>query len=91
VTLADLGFFFKAEGDFGNPSERASIEGVWAYGRMTFERLSPGFRSRRGTKRHRNNLSHIIIIIIIIIYSLKIGAEQQGRICGTYNCPQYKK
>ena len=30
------------------------------------------------------------IIIIIIIYSLKIGAGQQGRICGTYNCPQYK-
>jgi len=29
-------------------------------------------------------------IIIIIIYSLKIGAGQQGRICGTYNCPQYK-
>jgi len=25
----------------------------------------------------------IIIIIIIIIYSLKIGAGQQGRICGT--------
>jgi len=32
----------------------------------------------------------IIIIIIIIIYSLKIGAGQQGRISGTYNCPQYK-
>jgi len=31
-----------------------------------------------------------IIIIIIIIYSLKIGAGQQGRIPGTYNCPQYK-
>ena len=30
------------------------------------------------------------IIIIIIIYSLKIGAGQQGRICGTYSCPQYK-
>jgi len=29
-------------------------------------------------------------IIIIIIYSLKIGAGQQGRISGTYNCPQYK-
>jgi len=29
------------------------------------------------------------IIIIIIIYSLKIGAGQQGRICGTYSCPQY--
>jgi len=26
-----------------------------------------------------------IIIIIIIIYSLKIGAGQQGRIQGTYN------
>ena len=25
----------------------------------------------------------------IIIYSLKIGAGQQGRISGTYNCPQY--
>ena len=32
----------------------------------------------------------IIIIIIIIIYSLKIGAGQQGRIPGTSNCPQYK-
>jgi len=31
-----------------------------------------------------------IIIIIVIIYSLKIGAGQQGRISGTYNCPQYK-
>jgi len=31
-----------------------------------------------------------IIIIIIIIYLLKIGAGQQGRICGTYSCPQYK-
>jgi len=30
------------------------------------------------------------IIIIIIIYSLKIGAGQQGRISGTYNCPRYK-
>jgi len=30
------------------------------------------------------------IIIIIIIYSLKIGAGQQGRISRTYNCPQYK-
>jgi len=30
------------------------------------------------------------IIIIIIIYSLKIGAGQQGRIPGTYNCPQCK-
>jgi len=30
------------------------------------------------------------IIIIIIIYSLKIGDGQQGRISGTYNCPQYK-
>jgi len=29
-------------------------------------------------------------IIIIIIYLLKIGAGQQGRIPGTYNCPQYK-
>jgi len=29
-------------------------------------------------------------IIIIIIYSLKIGAGQQGRISGTYNCSQYK-
>jgi len=28
--------------------------------------------------------------MIIIIYSLKIGAGQQGRIPGTYNCPQYK-
>jgi len=25
--------------------------------------------------------------IIIIIYSVKIGAGQQGRIPGTYNCP----
>jgi len=32
----------------------------------------------------------IAFIIIIIIYSLKIGARQQGRIPGTYNCPQYK-
>ena len=32
----------------------------------------------------------IIIILIIIIYSLKIGAGQQGRISSTYNCPQYK-
>ena len=32
-----------------------------------------------------------IIIIIIIIYSLKIGAGQQGRIPGTCNCPHYKK
>ena len=31
-----------------------------------------------------------VFIIIIIIYSLKIGAGQQGRISGTYNCPQYK-
>ena len=31
----------------------------------------------------------VIIIIIVIIYSLKIGAGQQGRISGTYNCPQY--
>ena len=30
---------------------------------MKFERLSPGFGSSRGTKRHRNNLSHICIII----------------------------
>jgi len=29
-------------------------------------------------------------IIIIVIYSLEIGAGQQGRIAGTYNCPQYK-
>jgi len=29
-------------------------------------------------------------IIIIIIYSHKIGAGQQGRISGTYNCPRYK-
>ena len=29
--------FFRG-GDFGNPSER-SIEGVWAYGKMKFERL----------------------------------------------------
>jgi len=28
--------------------------------------------------------------VIIIIYSFKIGAGQQDRICGTYNCPQYK-
>jgi len=28
-------------------------------------------------------LSHFFIIIIIIIYSLKIGAGQQGRIPGT--------
>jgi len=35
--LADLGFFLEGD-DFGNPSER-SIEGVWAYGRMKFERL----------------------------------------------------
>ena len=34
--LADLGFL--DGGDFGNSNER-SIEGVWAYGRMTFERL----------------------------------------------------
>ena len=26
-------------------------------------------------------------IIIIIIYSLRIGAGQQGRISGTYSCP----
>jgi len=32
----------------------------------------------------------LFFIIIIIIYSLKIGAGQQGRISGTYNCPQYK-
>ena len=31
----------------------------------------------------------VIVVIIIIIYSLKIGAGQQGRISGTYNCPQY--
>jgi len=30
------------------------------------------------------------IIIIIVIYSLKIEAGQQGRISGTYNCPQCK-
>ena len=29
-------------------------------------------------------------IIIIIIYSLKIGAGQQGRITGAYSCPQCK-
>jgi len=40
-------------------AKRASVEGVWAYGRMKFERLSPGFGSRRGTKRHRNNLNHM--------------------------------
>jgi len=33
---------------------------------------------------------YFIIIIIIIIYSLKIGAGQQGRISGTYNCSQYE-
>ena len=43
----------------GTLAKRASIEGVWAYGRMKFERLSPGFGSRMGTKRHRNNLSHM--------------------------------
>jgi len=32
----------------------------------------------------------LFFIIIIIIYSLKIGAGQQGRISGTYNYPQYK-
>jgi len=48
---------------------------------------------RYGTKlRHCHPIGFGgIIIIIIIIYSLKIGAGQQGRICGTYNCPQYKK
>ena len=30
-----------------------------------------------------------IIIIIIIIYSLRIGAGQQGRISGTYSCPTH--
>ena len=35
---ADIGFFLDG-GDFGNPSERASIAAVWAYGRMKFERL----------------------------------------------------
>jgi len=55
--LADLGFF--RGGDWEpERAKRASIDGVWAYGRMKFERLSPGFGSRRGTKRHRNNLSH---------------------------------
>ena len=45
---------------FRNPSERASIEGVWAYWWiMTFERLSPAFGSRWGTKRHRNILTHM--------------------------------
>ena len=34
--------------------------------------------------------ARVPIIIIVIIYSLKIGAGQQGRIPGTYNCPQYK-
>jgi len=29
-------------------------------------------------------------VYIIIIYSLEIGAGQQGRISGTYNCIQYK-
>ena len=53
VPLADLGFL---EGV--TLGTRASIEGVWAYGGMKYERLSPGFGSRIGTKRHRNNLSH---------------------------------
>jgi len=43
-----------------------------------FERFSPSFTHA------------LVIIIIIIIYLLKIGAGQQGRISGTYNCPQYK-
>jgi len=37
LAVADLGFF--RGGDFGNPGKRASVEGVWAYGRMKFERL----------------------------------------------------
>jgi len=44
----------------------------------------------RRTNHATGSASIIIIIIIIIIYSLKIGAGQQGRISGTYNCPLYK-
>jgi len=57
--LSDLGFFrgwWLWEPERG---KRASIEGVWAYGRMKSERLSPGIGSMRGTKRHRNNLSYM--------------------------------
>jgi len=57
--LADLGNFWREGLWETERAKRASIEGVWAYGRMKFERLSPGFGSRRGTKRHRNNLSHM--------------------------------
>jgi len=39
--------------DFGNPSERA-LRGSELTGAVS----SPGFGSRRGTKGHRNNLSH---------------------------------
>jgi len=47
VASADLGFL---EGE-PERAKRASIEGVWAYGRMKL----PGFGSRMGTKRYRNN------------------------------------
>jgi len=52
--LADLGFF--RGGDFGNSSERSerALRGSGLTGAVA----SPGFGSRMGTKRHRNNLSH---------------------------------
>ena len=43
-----------------------------------------------GQRNGRSPRSSHFIIIIIIIYSLKIGAGQQDRICGTYSCPQHK-
>ena len=50
--LADLGFL--EGGDFGNPSERS--ERALRGSGLTGE----GFGSRRGTKQHRNNISHTL-------------------------------
>jgi len=62
--------------------------------RPTFERTQQIFsQMKKSCISQVSVVTHIqvgYIIIIIIIYSLKIGAGQQGRICGTYSCPQYK-
>ena len=49
--------FYRGGGDFGNPSERSERTLSGSGLRPTGVVASPGFGSRRGTKRHRNNLS----------------------------------
>jgi len=74
---------------WGVASEAQSAGVVWLDDR--YLRSANHTNSARTAKPKSNFAAeNSWIIIIIIIYSLKIGAGQQGRICGTYSCPQNK-